>query len=223
MASSTSLPPNLHIRPATGSDIPSLTSSFYTSFGLAPFMAYLFPRSPYFDKWWNEVFLLGLQNPTDRTFVVTDSNAGDKVVAFSRWMVPQADGSLERKWPAVGGEAWGDMEVAGAFFGGMGGNHEKIMAKRPHWFLELLGTDKSYQRQGIAGALIKWGTDQADREGLETYLDASEEGREYYIRHHGFELKGEIPIPSRPDSYGEFRCVSVSRQPRKQGQNGAVH
>ncbi|OQN97004.1 hypothetical protein B0A48_16978 [Cryoendolithus antarcticus] len=222
MASATSFPANLHIRPATESDIPSLTANFYTSFGHAPFMAYLFPKSPYFDKWWNEVFALGLQNPTDRTFVATDSNAGDKVVAFSRWMVPQADGNLERKWPEVGGEAWTDMEVAEAFFGGMGGHHEKIMVKRPHYFLELLGTDKAYQRQGIAGALIRWGTDQADKEGLETYLDASEEGREYYIRRHDFVLKGEIPIPRRPDSYGEFQCVSVLRQPKKSEGNGHV-
>lgn len=52
--------------------------------------------------------------------------------------------------------------------------------------LEMLGTHEDYQRNGIAASLIKWGTDQADKDGLETYLDGSEIGQPYYKAHHGF-------------------------------------
>ena len=60
---------------------------------------------------------LPVDNPTDRSFVVEDTEKGNRVVAFSRWMAPQQDGNLERKWPEVKEDEW-DMEVAGAFFGG---------------------------------------------------------------------------------------------------------
>ena len=60
---------------------------------------------------------MGIANPTDRSFVVEDTEKGSMIVGFSRWMVPQNDGNLERKWPDCKEDQW-DMEVAGAFFGG---------------------------------------------------------------------------------------------------------
>ena len=75
---------------------------------------------------------LGLDNSTDRSFVVADTEKDNKIVAFSRWMVPQQDGNRERKWPDLKEEDW-DMEVAGAFFGGMEVSRETLMEKRPHW------------------------------------------------------------------------------------------
>ena len=76
--------------------------------------------------------MLGLNNPTDRTFVVVDTAEDDRVVAFSRWMVPQQDGNLERLWPVVD-ESGFDLEVAGAFFGGMEENRHAMMGSQPHW------------------------------------------------------------------------------------------
>ena len=61
----------------------------------------------------------------------------------------------------------------------------------------MLGTHEDYQKQGIAASLIKWGTDQADRDGLETYLDGSPVGQPYYVKRHGFEIKKDINIPDR--------------------------
>ena len=40
---------------------------------------------------------MGLDNPTDRTFVVEDTEKDKKVVAFSRWMVPQDDGTPTKR------------------------------------------------------------------------------------------------------------------------------
>ncbi|KAK5114193.1 hypothetical protein LTR62_002763 [Meristemomyces frigidus] len=80
--------------------------------------------------------------------------------------------------------------------------------------LELLGVDEDYQERGIGASLLKWGTDQADQEGLETYLDASEKGKPYYQRRHGFgRSKGfEEPIPDRKE-YGSYAPVSLVREP----------
>lgn len=48
--------------------------------------------------------------------------------------------------------------------------------------LDMLGVHEDYQRQGIAGAFILWGTDQADKDGLVTFLHGSEKGQPYYIK-----------------------------------------
>lgn len=35
---------------------------------------------------------MGIDNPTDRSFVVEDTEQGNRIVAFSRWMVSYALG-----------------------------------------------------------------------------------------------------------------------------------
>lgn len=44
---------------------------------------------------------------------------------------------------------------------------------------------------------MKWGTDQADAAGIETYLDGSEVGQPYYVKRHNYEVKADVPIPDR--------------------------
>lgn len=63
--------------------------------------------------------------------------------------------------------------------------------------LELLGTHEDYQRNGLGSELIHWGTQQADKQNLETYLDASEKGRPFYLAHHDFKFARDIDIPDR--------------------------
>jgi hypothetical protein len=87
------------IRPAQEDDLQTLTNDvWFHSFGVNPFWAYLFPdsticRREYLDKLW----AIGLRNPTDRTFVVVDTQEHDRVVALSRWQVPQKDGNRDRE------------------------------------------------------------------------------------------------------------------------------
>lgn len=119
------------VRPVIKDDIPAITDVFFHSFN-ARFWQYFIPDKPAFRRWWNEAWALGVDNPTDRTFVVEDTAQANRIVAFSRWMVPQPDGNQERKWPEMEECEW-DMEVAGAFFGGMESNRLEMMGKRPHW------------------------------------------------------------------------------------------
>lgn len=90
----------------------------------------------YMRNWLTDAWALGLENPTDRTFVVEDTNSANKIIGFSRWMLPQQDGNLERKWPELDHSKF-DMEVVGAFFGGMEENRTTLMGKRPHWCMSL--------------------------------------------------------------------------------------
>jgi GNAT superfamily N-acetyltransferase len=63
------------------------------------------------------------------------------------------------------------------------------LGRRPHWFLELIARRAGYQGKGAGGMLIRWGTDRADEEGLESYLDATPEGKPVYERYGFRELE----------------------------------
>ena len=52
-------------------------------------------------------------------------------------MVPQADGNQDRQWPELTDDLF-DMELAGAFFGGMEQNQRELMGNRPHWCMSPL-------------------------------------------------------------------------------------
>lgn len=131
-----------------------------------------------------------------------------RLVAFTRWRVPQADGNLDEGWPDLAEEKL-DMEVMGAFFEGMEVNHSAMMGSRPHWFLQLLGTETGYQRMGIGGMFVRWGVERADEEGLECYVDASEFGAPLYKR-FGFGDARIIHVPKR-EEYGEYEYASYWR------------
>lgn len=96
------------------------------------------PPDPPTRDWWVRAWTLGIEkDATARTFIAFDSSLisedhpEGKPAAFARWIVPQEDGNLHRLWPDLLDE-W-DMELMGAFFGGMDVNREKLMGKRPHW------------------------------------------------------------------------------------------
>ena len=83
-------------------------------------------------RWWNKAWELGIESPSDRTFVVEDRENDNKILAFSRWQVPQEDGNLERRWPELNSDEW-DVEVAKDFFEGTEANRKAMMDGRPHW------------------------------------------------------------------------------------------
>jgi len=77
----------------------------------------------------------------------------------------------------------------------------------------MLGVHEDYQKHGIGASLIKWGTDQADKDGLETYINGSEIGQPYYKRRHAFTEEKDIDVPDRPQ-YGSFHYKSLVRLPQ---------
>ncbi|KAH9830691.1 GNAT family acetyltransferase like protein [Teratosphaeria destructans] len=53
--------------------------------------------------------------------------------------------------------------------------------------LDILAIDPAYQRRGVGGALVRWGTDKADELGVETVVESSVFGKGLYEK-HGFEF-----------------------------------
>jgi len=130
MSTPNELDETLSIRPVKETDIPSLIVVYYHAFN-APFFRHFTPDTPALRRWWHASWQLSLANPNDRNFAVEELATG-KIVAFSRWMLPQDDGNTERPWPDLDEKDW-DMEIAEPFFGGMERNHVELMGKRKHW------------------------------------------------------------------------------------------
>ena len=67
---------------------------------------------------------------------------------------------------------------------------------RPHWYLATLGTHPDWQGAGIGAALMERVLSRADAESLPAYLESSKESNIAYYRRHGFEVTGQLPLPS---------------------------
>lgn len=120
------------IRQARVEDADEMAQLFYTAFAPAhPFYSVMMPREAGLP-WWVAAWKIGIeQDPTTRTFVVEDTSCDGKLVAYSRWVVPQHDGNLQRLWPEIPPQF--DQEICKALFEGVHGNRKELMGTRPHW------------------------------------------------------------------------------------------
>ncbi|KAL7936373.1 acyl-CoA N-acyltransferase [Trichoderma chlorosporum] len=120
-----------------------------------------------------------------------EAKGEESMIAFSLWFVWAADlrPSLpERKWGAGC-----NVEACEAFFCEMDRRWWAKFEGKPHVYLKLLHTDPDHQRRGAGGLCLKWGAAEADRLGLVSYLEASEEGRPLYEK-YGFKEVDKIVV-----------------------------
>jgi ribosomal protein S18 acetylase RimI-like enzyme len=68
--------------------------------------------------------------------------------------------------------------------------------KEPHWYLGVLGTRTAAQGKGIGSALLAPVLERCDDEGIPAYLESSKHSNIAFYRRHGFEVTGEIALPS---------------------------
>ena len=80
----------------------------------------------------------------------------------------------------------------------------------PHWYLPLLGVDPAQQNKGVGGALLRYVTDQCDRDGVLAYLDSSNPRNIPLYQRHGFEIVGRAQSGSSPV------ITPMLRKPRRQ-------
>ena len=138
---------------------------------------------------------------------------GDVIVAYAKWNVPIIQGGET----IVGGDdpdnlpTWpqdADVQLCNEFFGRLASERQRIMGKRPHYCttpfgglsltlifllthidLEFIATLPEHQGKGAAGRMIRWGLEQADRDCLEAYVEASPVSVPVY-EHYGWKVVG---------------------------------
>lgn len=52
---------------------------------------------------------------------------------------------------------------------------QSITAGKEHWYLSGIVVDLNYQGKGVGSALLKWGTERADSDGLGVFCLSSDE------------------------------------------------
>ncbi|KAL7806706.1 acyl-CoA N-acyltransferase [Trichoderma aethiopicum] len=120
-----------------------------------------------------------------------EARGEESMVAFSQWFVYAGDVR-----PSLPKRSWGagtNPEACQAFFGEMDRRWWERFGDKSHIYLKLLHTDPDHQRRGAGSLCLQWGTSEADRLGLVSYLEASEEGRPLYEK-FGFKVVGRIVV-----------------------------
>ena len=78
-----------------------------------------------------------------------------------------------------------------------------------HWYLAFLGVDPDAQGRGIAGQILAPMLDRLDRERFRPFLETAQPRNVSYYRRYGFEVAGEMPVPS-----SEIVFWGMRREPR---------
>lgn len=66
------------------------------------------------------------------------------------------------------------------FFGSLDKARNEAMKGKKHFLMAVLAVMPEYQRMGVGGKLLEWGLQEADREGVECWIDASPFGLGLY-------------------------------------------
>ncbi|MCJ1288099.1 hypothetical protein MMC26_007454 [Xylographa opegraphella] len=189
----------LTLLPATLADVPVMTSIYLSAF--QDVIAHdCFPRtSPHIKDWWTSSNMDDMKNQASARFLkVVD---GDDIVAYAKWNVPVQQGSET----VLGGDNPEDMpvwpqdanvELCDEFFGHLARERKRIMGNRSHYYLEIVATLPQHQGKGAAGKMIRWGLDQADRDGLEAYVEASPLAVPVY-EHYGWTVVADFTLKDR--------------------------
>lgn len=86
-----------------------------------------------------------------------------------------------------------NKEFVDYFLGSFDTARNKAMAGKKHFLMTVLCVHPEYQRLGIGGKLLDWGLKEADKEGLECWIDSSPFGLGLYKK-HGWEEVGYLDI-----------------------------
>jgi ribosomal protein S18 acetylase RimI-like enzyme len=91
---------------------------------------------------------------------------------------------------------------------GLYGIERKHPLAPPHWYLAVLGTDPSFQGQGLGSAVLQPVLEQCDSDGVAAYLESSKERNIDFYARHGFRVSGQLRLPRGP------RVWPMWREPR---------
>ncbi|CAK7235561.1 hypothetical protein SCUCBS95973_009310 [Sporothrix curviconia] len=220
------------MRPATEADLDRLVEIYFSAFKDNAINVRVFPEaSPQSRAFWRKnladgltedfVHLQVVETAGDTTSGTASDSEAKKILAFAMWDAPlKATDPIPAMPPLSAWPSDGDVAAASEFFYDLERQHKRFMGPRqgapaeeqqtPHWYLELIATHRDFQGRGAAGALLRYGEQQADAAGLPCYLDATPDGRPVYTSAG----QGFREVDSRFYLGGEYEHVFMIRDPR---------
>lgn len=189
------------ISPASASDLPRLAEIQRLAFSGSRIQELCFGKCTAEDSDANTVARL-LKAIDDPEQAVWKAVKDDQIVGLALWGLPheykeepkpeeeteeQRLAKLKARFPAGA-----DYELCNAFFATL-----DLGIKDPHFHLGICVVDPRVQRSGAGSALVRWGCAQADKLGVDAYLEASDVGIRTYEK-AGFARIRE-PIRGGPD------------------------
>ena len=73
---------------------------------------------------------------------------------------------------------------------------EKVHPDKPHWYLQVIGTDPAKQGKGFGSLIMRDQLARADAAHMPCYLESSKDTNIPIYQNFGFELTGEIQVPN---------------------------
>lgn len=175
------------IRTASLEDLDAISSSLAAAFHDDPFVAYLLGGH---HDWRRSrlAFRMLARNMLQRGIVLTSSDRS----AAALWAPPGqwrlGLGAMLRTLPVtLRAYRWHILRALIALV-----RLERRHPRTPHYFLQVLGTDPSYQGRGIGSRLLGHALRMADRDRIGAYLASSKETNLPFYRRFGFEVIGEF-------------------------------
>jgi len=80
--------------------------------------------------------------------------------------------------------------------------------KERHWYLQMLGTEPTFQSRGLGSSILAPILERCDREGERAYLESSKERNIPFYARHGFAVTQEIQVPRGPVVWAMWRDPS---------------
>jgi ribosomal protein S18 acetylase RimI-like enzyme len=154
-----------------------------------------------------------LETPDTVHHKVVDMDVdSEKPIAFASWEIIRKERSQEEikasvVIPNIFPER--NLDAVYKFWEGLFPAHTEVMGGRPHIYLEMLATHPDYQRCGAGSMLVQWAVEEADKLGLEVFIEASPPGRFLYSK-FGFETVKEILFKGAPFGVDVDELTSVS-------------
>ncbi|HEX8066290.1 MAG TPA: GNAT family N-acetyltransferase [Thermoleophilaceae bacterium] len=189
------------VRRAGPADVPGIAAALARGFYEDPVQAWFFPDdSRRLDR--SRRFFhhrVGMLLDQEQVYT-TDDHAGAAIWTLpDRWRVPFATGLRFglRAVPLIGRRSL--LVLRG---------WERVEAEHPaapHWYLAILGVDRSLQRTGVGSALLEPILDGCDRDEVPAYLESSNEANIPFYARHGFRVTGEVRMPRGPSVWPMWR------------------
>ncbi|EKG13338.1 hypothetical protein MPH_09620 [Macrophomina phaseolina MS6] len=157
-----------------------------------------------------------------RAFKIEDPARPGVIAACSSWIAPQKpgpDGAGDAAEKRVGRDVAVDRPkcanpvVWDEQVRLLNLSKENIFGKSTDfWYLAGLATHPDYQGNGLGAALVRWGLEQAEKDGLPVYLEATPAGAPLYKR-LGFEVVEEHDLSRFITDGTEYKVLSMLKRP----------